>query len=121
MLPAGTDGLSNDAECQFPRGASGHNGQHGRGWEKYSLIAGAVDMLSALACQAGVGVLVGASAGVAWACVLRAPCAQGWFEALARSRLGCLLQLESGRGGSRMKCAPSTVAATQPSSREKQT
>lgn len=78
-------------------------------------------MLSAA--QVGVGALVGALAGAAWACVLRAPLARGWFEALARSTLGCLLQLESGRDCSSMpvKCAPSTVAATQLSSREKQT
>lgn len=79
-------------------------------------------MLRTLACQVGVGALVGATAGAAWACVLCAPFARGWFEALARSRLGGLLQLESGHDGRSVlgQCAPSAMA-TQPSSREKQT
>lgn len=80
-------------------------------------------MLSALARQVGVGALVGASAGMAWACVLRAPFAQGWFEALARTRVSCMLQLESGRDGSNTlgKCSASMTTATQPSARGKRT
>ena len=76
-----------------------------------------------MACQVGVGALVGASAGAAWACVLRGPFARGWFEALAGSRVGCMLQLEIGRSGSIVlgECSAGTVTATQSSDRDKQT
>ena len=72
-----------------------------------------------LACQVTVGALVGAAAGIAWACVLRGRFAEGWFEALAHCRVGCMLQLVSRHGGS-SKGSASTATATQSWVREKQ-